>query len=145
MTGSLRGRALLFAATAVGIAAVALPAVGTAAGAVGFGAPVFVDPVRAGGEPLIWHSSKVGDLVYSSHEGTTHIDRNGLVGPGSVQQFLCPGLTTGDCYKNHVWIWTSDDNGKSWTLRVEGLSYTGFSDPDLTEHASGAAYDTRDD
>ncbi len=147
MTGSLGKRALaVMMAATVGLAA-ASAAAGTVAnvlavGAVGFGAPVFVDPVRAGGEPLIWHSSKVGDLVYSSHEGTTHIDRNGLVGPGSVQQFLCPGLTTGDCYKNHVWIWTSDDNGKSWTLRDEGLSYTGFSDPDLSEDASGTVYDT---
>src|SRR5258708_2671212 len=126
----------------VAAAAVATMETTSAAGAVGFGAPVFVDTVRAGGEPLIWHSSKFGDLVYSSHEGTTHLDRNGLAGPGSVQQFLCPGLTTADCYKNHVWIWTSDDNGGKWTLRDEGLSYTGFSDPDLTEDASGAVYDT---
>ncbi|TMD63180.1 MAG: exo-alpha-sialidase [Chloroflexi bacterium] len=111
-----------------------------AAGTAGFGAPVFVDTVRAGGEPGILHSNKYGNLVYTSHEGTTHIDRSG--GPASIQQFLCPGLTTADCYKNHVWIWTSDDHGKTWQLRDEALPYTGFSDPDLTQDASGSIYNT---
>ena len=55
----------------------------SAAGTVGFGAPIFVDRVRAGGEPGILHSNKFGNLVYTSHEGTTHIDREG--GPASVQ------------------------------------------------------------
>src|SRR5438270_166312 len=111
-----------------------------ASGTAGFGAPVFVDTVRAGGEPGILHSNKYGNLVYTSHEGTTHIDRSG--GPASIQQFLCPGLTTADCYKNHVWIWTSDDHGKTWQLRDEALPYTGFSDPDLTQDASGSIYNT---
>jgi hypothetical protein len=114
---------------------------GHAATAVTFSAPSFVDNVRAGGEPGIIHSSKYGTLVYSSHEGTTHLDRAGVPGT-SIQQFLCPDLASADCYKNHVWIWTSDDHGKSWKLRDEGLTYTGFSDPDLTEDASGAIYNT---
>src|SRR5258708_1536302 len=108
---------------------------------VGFAPPVFVDQVRAGGEPLILHSNKFGNLVYSSHEGTTHLDRVGAPS-SSAAQFLCPGLTTADCYKNHVWIWTSDDKGKTWQLRDENLAYTGFSDPDLTEDAGGNIYDT---
>jgi len=113
----------------------------TAAAKVGFTAPVFVDPVRAGGEPGIIHSTKFGTLIYSAHEGTTHLDRAGIPSESAVQ-FLCPDLTTADCYKNHVWIWTSEDSGKTWQLRDEGLNYTGFSDPDLTEDASGAIYDT---
>ena len=116
------------------------PAPAGAAGAIAYAPPVFVDPVRAGGEPGVMHSGRFGNLIYSSHEGTTHIDREGL--PGIVQQFLCPGLTTVDCYKNHVWIWTSDDGGRTWQLRDEGLAYTGFSDPDLTEDAGGSIYDT---
>ena len=116
------------------------PARVTAAGPIGYQAPIFVDPVRAGGEPGIIHSTKFGDLVYSSHEGTTHIDREGT--PGLVYQFLCPGLTTADCYKNHVWIWTSDDAGRTWQIRDEGLQYTGFSDPDLSEDAGGSIYNT---
>jgi hypothetical protein len=112
----------------------------SAASGVGFAAPIFVDKVRAGGEPGILHSNKFGNLVYTSHEGTTHIDRSG--GPASIQQFLCPGLTTANCYKNHVWIWTSDDRGNTWQLRDEALPYTGFSDPDLTQDASGSIYNT---
>jgi len=105
-----------------------------------FASPVFVDQVRAGGEPGVMHSNRFGNLVYTSHEGTTHIDRSG--GAGSIQQFLCPGLLTADCYKNHVWIWTSDDGGKTWQLRDEALPYTGFSDPDLSQDASGSIYNT---
>jgi hypothetical protein len=125
------------------LAAAALPVASptSALGAVGFAPPVFVDKVKAGGEPFLIQSTRAGDLVYTSHEGTTHIDREGLPGT-SVLQFLCPGLTTGDCYKNHVWIWTSDDKGKSWQPRDEGLSYTGFSDPDLSEDLSGTIYNT---
>jgi hypothetical protein len=116
------------------------PSATEASSTVGFAAHTFVDTVRAGGEPGIMHSNKFGNLVYTSHEGTTHIDRSG--GPASIQQFLCPGLTTADCYKNHVWIWTSDDNGASWQLRDEALPYTGFSDPDLTQDAGGTVYNT---
>ena len=123
---------------AVGSAVTTSPT--SAASPTGFGAPIFVDTVRAGGEPGIIHSNKFGNLVYTSHEGTTHIDRSG--GPASIQQFLCPGLTTANCYKNHVWIWTSDDRGKTWQLRDEALPYTGFSDPDLTQDASGSIYNT---
>jgi hypothetical protein len=118
------------------------PAAGHAATtSVGFTAPAFVDTVRAGGEPGIMRSSKFGDLVYSSHEGTTHLDRNGIPSQSTVQ-FLCPDPTGDGCYQNHVWIWTSDDNGATWQLRNEGLSYTGFSDPDLTEDTAGTVYDT---
>jgi hypothetical protein len=112
-----------------------------AAGQVAFAAPIFVDKVRAGGEPGIIHSTKFGNLVYTAHEGTTHLDREGFAS-NSIVQFLCPGLTTADCYKNHVWIWTSDDHGATWQLRDEGLQYTGFSDPDLSEDASGSIYNT---
>src|SRR5438445_1894719 len=129
----------------LGIAGLAVGSVLTstpiaAAGTVGFGKPIFVDTVRAGGEPGIIHSNKFGNLVYTAHEGTTHLDREG--GPASIQQFLCPGLTTADCYKNHVWIWTSDDRGQTWQLRDEALPYQGFSDPDLTQDASGSIYNT---
>jgi LPXTG-motif cell wall-anchored protein len=134
---------LVPAALAGALAAAWLPSIptGHAAGGVGFAPPTFVDMVKAGGEPLIIHSSKFGTLVYSSHEGTTHLDRVGVASQ-STEQFLCPDVTTVDCYKNHVWIWTSDDNGATWTLRDQNLAYTGFSDPDLTEDAGGNIYDT---
>jgi hypothetical protein len=109
---------------------------------VGFAAPVLVDDARAGGEPSIFYSAKFRDLVYTAHEGDTHIDREGVTGAGSVDQFLCPHVSTLDCAKNHVWIWTSTDDGATWVRRDEGLSYTGFSDPDLTADSSGTIYDT---
>jgi hypothetical protein len=140
-----RRRRLGFAA-AVAFSAAAAVSFGTApaghaTSAVGFAQPVFVDMARAGGEPGIIHSSKFGDLVYSAHEGTTHIDRVGVASK-STADFLCPDPTSGSCYENHVWVWTSDDNGVTWTWRDEGAQYTGFSDPDLTEDAAGNIYDT---
>jgi hypothetical protein len=126
----------------IGAAAFATaPGTQAATDPVAFSPPGYVDMVRAGGEPGIIHSSKFGTLVYSSHEGTTHIDRTGLPGQ-STQQFACPDPSTLSCYQNHVWIWTSDDKGKTWQLRNEGISNTGFSDPDLTEDRSGTIYDT---
>lgn len=117
------------------------PTTQAATNPVAFSAPSYVDMVRAGGEPGILHSTRFGTLVYSSHEGTTHIDRAGLLGQSTLQ-FACPDPASASCYQNHVWIWTSDDKGKTWQLRDEGISNTGFSDPDLTEDTSGAIYDT---
>jgi hypothetical protein len=117
-----------------------------AQGSIGYDSPVVVDTVRHGGEPLVIYSHKGHDLVYTSHEGTTHLDREGLTGAGSVAGFACNGplqpTPQASCYSNHVWIWTSDDHGKTWTWRDEGLQYTGFSDPDLTEDAAGNVYNT---
>jgi hypothetical protein len=140
--------------TSIAAAGVALAAVaalggsstsGRAQSTVGFSPPVFVDSSKAGGEPLILHSTKYGTLVYSSHEGTTHLDRSGAVGTSFVD-FLCPHATSPDpsmCpYPNHVWIWTSGDHGKTWQPADQGRIFTGFSDPDLTEDAGGNIYDT---
>jgi hypothetical protein len=130
----------------LGLAAAGLIVAGGAASAaaagVSFSRPSFVDMARAGGEPSVIHSDRFGNLVYSAHEGDTHIDRIGIGGVGSVAQFLCPDLFTLDCAKNHVWVWTSGNDGVSWVRRDEGLLYQGFSDPDLTQDASGSIYDT---
>jgi hypothetical protein len=117
------------------------PATHADSNAVTFSTPSFVDTVKAGGEPGILHSTRHGTLVYSSHEGTTHLDRAGVFGQ-STTEFFCPNPPAGQCYQNHVWVWTSDDNGATWKARDEGLKYTGFSDPDLTEDAAGTVYDT---
>jgi hypothetical protein len=109
---------------------------------VAFSGPTFVDFARAGGEPSLIYSNRFGDLVYTAHEGTTHIDRAGLTGLGSVFQFLCPSVATLDCAKNHVWIWTSSNGGRDWDRRDEGLTYQGFSDPDLTQDQAGSVYNT---
>jgi len=123
------------------LAAVA-PTSGRAVGSVAFASPTFVDTAKAGGEPGIAHSNKFGNLIYTSHEGDTHIDRSGFTGGGGVVQFLCPSAPTVDCAANHVWIWTSDDGGATWQARNEGFADAGFSDPDLTQDAGGSVYDT---
>src|SRR5437899_6051706 len=57
-----------------------LLAVSPAAGApLGFSKPILVDPGLAGGEPLVLADPLHGTLIYTSHEGTTHLYRNGLV------------------------------------------------------------------
>jgi hypothetical protein len=113
-------------------------AVPSTAGAVGFSAPQFVDRELAGGEPLVIADPNHHTLVYTSHEGTTHLYRPGLFAP----------LPFGVNYRNQVNIWTSDDNGASWQRTgVAGASAdptksAGFSDPDLTIDEGGRIYDT---
>lgn len=139
-------RLWLALAMAVPMGALAASASGAVAtDSVGFTSPVFVDTVRAGGEPEVIYSAKGHDLAYTSHEGTTHLDRAGATGVTSVAGFTCNGplqpTPQPSCYENHVWIWTSDDHGKTWTWREQGAQYTGFSDPDFAIDAAGNLYD----
>jgi len=100
--GALASRRLVLVGASTLVASAALVGAGPAAarGGISFAPPSFVDQVKAGGEPGIIHSSKFGNLIYTSHEGTTHVDREGAVG-SSIQQFLCPGLTTAEnCNKD---------------------------------------------
>jgi hypothetical protein len=106
-----------------------------------FGTPVWVDRELAGGEPLVFADKAHHTLIYTSHEGTTHLYRPGLVS-GATLEF-------GANYRNQVNLWTSSDNGSTWT-RVNWaggfvsppVSQTGFSDPDLTQDLGGRIYDT---
>src|SRR3954471_3855182 len=107
----------------------------------GFGPPIFVDRDLAGGEPLVFADPVHHTLVYTSHEGTTHLYRPGLVS-GATAVF-------GVNYRNQVNLWNSTDGGRTWR-RVNWaggfvsppVSQTGFSDPDLTQDAGGRIYDT---
>ncbi|MEA2428487.1 MAG: hypothetical protein QOF37_2115 [Thermoleophilaceae bacterium] len=109
-----------------------------AAHAVGFSQPIFVDKELAGGEPLVATDGKHSTLVYTSHEGTTHLYQPGFFSP----------LPFGVNYRNQVNIWTSDDEGGTWQRTgVAGFSAdptksAGFSDPDLTVDESGRIYNT---
>jgi hypothetical protein len=131
MVGSLRRSTV----TACALAAVALP--GTAH-AVGFSQAQFVDRQLAGGEPLVIQDPIHHTLVYTSHEGTTHLYRPGIFAP----------LPFGVNYRNQVNIWTSDDDGASWQRTgVAGFSADptksqGFSDPDLAIDEGGRIYNT---
>jgi len=124
-------------------ATMAFPVSTRAAGPpVGFATPTYVDTSLSGGEPVILNSGSKGTLVYTSHQGTTHLYRNGIVSsPLSFAQFLLA-----DC--NQVYVWYSTNGGSTWQ-RVTAFDgtctstkTTGFSDPDLTQDSGGLVYDT---
>src|SRR6267142_192688 len=76
----------------------------------GFAAPIYVDKTLAGGEPSVAYSPKSGRLVYTSHEGTTHLFSSNIPGaPAESGGWLAN-------YRNQVNIWTSATNGASWEV-----------------------------
>src|SRR5207244_9259320 len=122
-----------------------LPAAGRGAGTtVGFAPPQYVDQQLAGGEPEVFADTLHGTLVYTAHEGTTHLYRDGLVtSPWGDFAFVSN-------YCNQVNVWTSTDGGANWyrdrylgsTCPTSPAINTGFSDPDLTQDAGGRVYNT---
>src|SRR5437763_13130302 len=126
-------------AIVVALCACPLPAA-TRASSLGFTAAKFVDRTIGGGEPYAAYAVKSGLLVYTSHEGTTHLFSSNL--PGAPAE---SGLWLGN-YHNQVNIWNSADSGKTWQVVPFGVKTnplaTGFSDPDLTQDSSGNIYDT---
>jgi hypothetical protein len=125
----------IFIALTLALAALAAP---SAAGAVGFSPPQFVDRELAGGEPLTLADPTHHTIVYTSHEGTTHLYRPGIFSP----------LPFGVNYRNQVNVWTSSDDGASWQrtgvagASVDPTKSAGFSDPDLTMDEGGRIYNT---
>ncbi len=130
----------LLTATAAALLLVTILAGSAQAAPFRFGPPVFVNRTLGGGEPSVAYAVKSGLLVYTSHEGTTHLFTSGLpTAPAESGAFI-----TG--YHNQVNIWTSSDNGLKWQLVPFGTKTnpfaTGFSDPDLTQDANGNIYNT---
>ena len=84
------------------ILAGALPGSGSAgATAPRFAPPVYVDQQLAGGEPEVFADSLHGRLIYSSHEGTTHLYKDGITSsPWGDFAFVSN-------YCNQVNTWTS--------------------------------------
>src|SRR5439155_6601106 len=134
----------------VGLAVAATLALGLASASrsasdeVRFGAPVYVDQELAGGEPTVMADPAHGTLVYTAHEGTTHLYRNGLVtSPWGTFDFVAN-------YCNQVNTWWSDDGGANWyrdrylgtTCPTPPTENTRFSDPDLTIDQGGRMYNT---
>ena len=117
---------------------------GAAPGQVGFGKPVYVSTDLAGGEPEVLQRAKGGNLLYTAHEGTTHLLRDGVVGGFDSTA----AMTTQ--YRNQVNMWTSKDAGASSQkvdyqrtgFFTDPTINTGFSDPDLTEDEGGSIYNT---
>src|SRR5690348_15484057 len=85
-------------------AAACVPAAAAAGPRVGFAPPVFVSKTLAGGEPLVLSDPRKGTLVYTSHEGTTHLYGPGFFSPVGVPDFIAN-------YRNQVNIWTSANDG----------------------------------
>jgi hypothetical protein len=110
------------------------------ASSLGFTSPIFVNRTLGGGEPSVAYAVKSGLLVYSSHEGTTHLFTSAAPGAPAESGAFIAG------YHNQVNIWTSADNGRKWSLVPFGKATnpfaTGFSDPDLTQDSSGNIYNT---
>ncbi|MGZ4276357.1 MAG: hypothetical protein ACXVFK_06715 [Solirubrobacteraceae bacterium] len=132
----MNARSLVLAALALALAAA--PA---AAAPLGFDKPVYVDQHLAGGEPVLLADTVHHDIVYSTHEGTTHIYRPGLASSTTFD------FASG--YRNQVNVWTSRDEGRTWKVDDFGGKFTsnpaqnsGFSDPDLTQDAGGRIYNT---
>jgi hypothetical protein len=129
-------------ALAAGAAALlaALASAPALAAPVRFAKPVFVDRHLAGGEPSVIADTKHHTLIYTAHEGTTHLYRNGIV---NSFDFVAN-------YHNQVNIWVSTDDGRTWKRdNFDGTGFatiptknTGFSDPDLTMDAGGRVYNT---
>src|SRR5947208_8591973 len=139
----MRVRLLFCLASA--LVATALGAAGVASGApLHFAPPIFVDQNLAGGEPFVVADPFHHTLLYTSHEGTTHLYQPGLMSsPAGDFQFISN-------YRNQVILWVSKDNGATWTrvnwngtgFRANPTQDSGFSDPDFTQDAGGRIYDT---
>src|SRR4051795_1025099 len=137
-------RSILFASLLAALATAAM----AQADPIGFAPKSFVSTTLAGGEPLVFADTKHGTLIYTSHEGTTHLYRNGMA--------TIPVNWLAN-YRDQVNTWYSKDNGKTWTLSkladapspVPSAGFmgrpdqdSGFSDPDLTQDAGGRVYNT---
>jgi hypothetical protein len=124
------------------VAVLLLMAAPSASAAVGFGPPQYVDTEQAGGEPILLADRDHHTLVYSAHEGTTHLYRAGFFSPLGDVHFV-------GNYRNQVLLWTSKDGGATWQrvdfgggFRTDPTKNSGFSDPDLTLDGGGRMYGT---
>src|SRR3954470_12941228 len=130
--------------TPLAVAAVAacLAPAGAAAAPLAFAPPLMLSDQLAGGEPVLLTDPVHHTIVYSSHEGTTHIYKAGFASQTTFT-FLAG-------YRNQVNNWVSSDGGKTFKfVDVSGTGFTqppiqntGFSDPDLTQDAGGRIYNT---
>ena len=112
-------------ALAVAAIAAALPGAGAAGStAPRFAPPVYVDQQLAGGEPEVFADALHGRLIYSAHEGTTHLYRDGITSsPWGNFAFVAN-------YCNQVNTWTSPDGGVNW-YRDRYLGTDVSAEPDL--------------
>src|SRR3954469_20715126 len=126
------------------VAALSIPASALAAEPappLGFAPAQFIDQELAGGEPIVFQDPATGNIIYTSHEGTTHLYRPGFISTTPVSWLAN--------YRNQVNIWVSEDNGATFK-RVINNAFNGadpskdqgFSDPDLSQDEGGRIYNT---
>ena len=106
-----------------------------------FSDKVYVDPAKAGGEPVSIVAQD-GSISVSAHAGSTHVykDAGAVAGAGD--------FAVG--YTNQTLNWRSADGGKTWKyVGIAGApagphsaTSSGFSDPDYTMDAAGRIYNT---
>jgi hypothetical protein len=141
---TLPSRVAVLLAAAVALGTLLGGATAAAPSGPAFAPPVYVDQELAGGEPEVFADTLHGTLVYTAHEGTTHLYRDGIVSsPWGNFSFVTN-------YCNQVNVWTSPDNGVNWyrdrylgsPCPTSPAINTGFSDPDLTQDAGGRLYNT---
>ncbi len=109
-----------------------------------FDDPVYVDPDRAGGEPVII-AAEDNSLLLSSHAGTTHAYKNPAALAGADD------FAVG--YTNQTLNWRSTDGGRTWDyVGIAGLNTgphsatsTGFSDPGYAMDDGGRIYNVEID
>ena len=127
--------ALLGTTTAVAAPPAAAGKACPAPAALSFAEPTYVDKKRAGGEPLV-ATLPDGRLIYSAHAGTTHFFTPEAPNPGTTA-FV-------ENYTGQTYIWTSDDNGKTWKFRprlgANNLPLSGFSDPEVAIDSAGNVF-----
>jgi hypothetical protein len=109
-----------------------------------FGEPRFIDPNRAGGEPVSVIAQD-GSINVSAHAGTTHVYKDPAAAPGAGDFAIG--------YYNQTLNWRSIDGGKTWSyVGIAGLhegphsaTSTGFSDPDFAMDQAGNIYNVEID
>jgi hypothetical protein len=109
-----------------------------------FDAPVYVDPDRAGGEPVII-AAEDGSLQLSAHAGTTHAYKDPAALAGADD------FAVG--YTNQTLNWRSDDGGRTWdyvglagtNTGPHSATSTGFSDPGYSMDDGGRIYNVEID
>ncbi|MBW3663272.1 MAG: hypothetical protein KY469_09255 [Actinobacteria bacterium] len=109
-----------------------------------FDRPVYVDPNRAGGEPVII-AAEDGSLSMSAHAGTTHAYKNPEA-LGGVGDFAVG-------YYNQTLVWRSVDGGHTWSYTgtaglhegPHSVTSTGFSDPGFAMDDAGNLYNVEID
>jgi hypothetical protein len=102
----------------------------------------YIDETFPGGEPVVQVDTVHHTIVYSSHEGTTHIYRAGLPALETLNFF--------SEYRNQTKMWVSKDNGATFTrvdfngtgFATDPTKNTGFSDPDFAIDEGGRIYNT---